>query len=67
MAPAPCRSSGCTSTPTARAFLRRETLLGTNRVVPSGRGRVVVLPSSAWFLGAIPAGMAPTFTEATAP
>ena len=47
--------------PTARDFLLRELLLGTIRVVASGRGRVAILPSAAWFPGgSVPPAPDPT-------
>jgi hypothetical protein len=37
--------------PCMRDFVLRHVLKGTIRVIPAGRGKLAIIPTSAWFLG----------------
>jgi hypothetical protein len=37
--------------PCMRDFVLRHVLRGTIRVIPAGRGKLAIIPTSAWFLG----------------
>jgi hypothetical protein len=37
--------------PVLAEFIRGELLLGTIRTAPAGRGRILIVPSDAWFSG----------------